>query len=261
MKSTILTGLLELDRPKAWPPELCAYLGEHYDLLLEWETRQNNPYAPAYDSALQGLMDILQPYVILGRHCTRLTAAEADDILRSGMQMPDAAMPARRIDALVESNEIAPDLACLPKSKNQSDEKNRAGMVWFCFFPPRKAGEEGIERFFRHWGGEALYNSHEDDPVTSPAIRVIGTPCIVEVDVPVSSLAGHERLALNIVRRFLASRDHCMTESTDYEDRIVRPLLARNVRRVIRFPDPDFFALTGCAEWRRPIIEAEIPSC
>ncbi|MCY4381669.1 MAG: hypothetical protein OXE44_00770 [Nitrospinae bacterium] len=245
------TGLLELDRPKAWPPELCAFLGKHYDLFLGWETRQNNLSAPAYDGALRGLMDILQPYVILGWHCTRLTVAEADDILRSGMQMPDAAMLARRIDALVESNEFAPDLACLLKSKNQSDEINRAGMVWFCFFPPRKAGEGGIERFFRYWGGEALYNSHEDDPVTSPAIRVIGTPCIVESDVPVSSLVRHERLALNIVRRFLASRDHRMTESTDYEDRIVRPLTATNVRRVIRFPDPDFFALTGCAEWRR----------
>ena len=250
----MLTGLLELDRPKAWPPELCAYLGEYYDLFLGWETKQDKPSASAYDSALQGLMGILQPYVILGWHCTRLTAEEADDILRSGIQMPDAAMLARRIDALVESNEIAPALACLLKSKNQSDEKNRAGKVWFCFFPPRKAGEGGIERFFRHWGGEALYNSHEDDPVTSPAIRVIGTPCIVEVDVPVSSLARHEPLALNIVRRFLASRDHRMTESTDYEGRIVQPLLATYVRRVIRFPDPDFFALTGCAEWRRPIV-------
>ena len=257
----MLTGLLELDRPKAWPPELCAYLGEHYDLFLGSETRRNNPSARAYDSALHGLMDILQPYVILGWHCTRLTAAEADDVLRSGMQMPDAAMLERRIDALVESKEITPDLAYRLKSKNQSDEKNRAGMLWFCFFPPRKAGEAGIERFFRHWGGEALYNSHENDPVTSPAIRVIGTPCIVEVDVPVSLLKRHERLARNIVRRFLASRDYRMTESTDYEDRIVQPLLATNVRRMIRFPAPDFFALTGCAEWRRPIVEAETPFC
>lgn len=123
----MLTGLLELDRPKAWPPELRAYLCEHYSSFLEWETRHNN--RSAYDNDLQGLMDALQPHVILGWHCTRLTDLEADDILRSGMQIPDAAMLARRIDDLVGYNEITPDIACRLKSKNQADEKNRAGMV------------------------------------------------------------------------------------------------------------------------------------
>jgi hypothetical protein len=49
------------------------------------------------------------------------------------------------------------------KSENQSDEKYRKNMIWFCFFLPKIAGEHGIMRFFRSWGGEALYNSHEKD--------------------------------------------------------------------------------------------------
>lgn len=214
-----------------------------------------------FDKAIYGLIDALQPYEIVGWHCTRLTDAEADDILRDGMQLPDVAMLARRIDAVVKANKLAPDIARLLKSKNQADEEYRAEMVWFCFFPPRKAGEEGIERFFRHWGGEALYNSHEDDPVTAPALSCIGTPCIVEANVPIASLAKHEGLAFNIIRRFLTSRGYCTSESTDYDGRIVHPLPTANIRRVIRFPDPDFFVLTGCSEWSRSITEVKKPSC
>src|SRR5713226_6661167 len=63
-----------------------------------------------------------------------------------------------------------------------------------------------LYRFFRHWGGEALYSSYESDPITSSAIRVIGTPCIVEADIPIASLGKHGGLAFKIVRRFLKSR-------------------------------------------------------
>jgi hypothetical protein len=123
-------------------------------------------------------------------------------------------------------------------------------MVWFCFFRPGDAGESGIVRFFRHWGGEALYNSHEDDAITSPALRRIGTPSIVEADVPIASLEPNGGLASKVVRRFLITRGLRTVEPTDHEDRIKRSLSAENVRRVIRYPDPDFVALTGCDRWR-----------
>ena len=238
--------LLDLDRPKAWPGELQAYLNEHRDCLLPGQT--------GFDEIIGGLMDVLHPYEILGWHCTRLTDTEVDDVLCNGMGLPDAMMLERRIDALVEDDEISPDVARLLKSTNQADEEYRAGRVCFCFFPPEKAGESGIGRFFRHWGGEALYNSHENDPITSPAISGIGTPCIVEADVPAASLRGDRlRLALNVVHRFRVAWDQYTTEATDYEDCIVCPLAAENIRRVIRFPDPDFLILTGCSAWRRPI--------
>ena len=121
--------LLDLDRPPSWPAELLAYLDEHHDLFLEWETwRQDQVYAQlqrppprqrygepataaqvpdrakilgqAFDKAIYGLRDILPAYEILGWHCTRLTDAETDEILRDGMGLPNVEMLARRIDAL-----------------------------------------------------------------------------------------------------------------------------------------------------------------
>lgn len=103
-----------------------------------------------------------------------------------------------------------------------------AGMVWLCFFHPRLAGESGIERFFRHWGGEVLYNSHERDSITLPAIRIIGTPCVVEANIPIASLGKHAGLSFKIVRRFLKSRGFRTRELV--------------IRRIVCFPEPDFWS-------------------
>ena len=121
-------------------------------------------------------------------------------------------------DAVAEAGCLAPDVARLLKSRNQADEENRTGTAWFCFFPPGRAGEDGIGRFFRHWGGEALYNSHERDPVSSQAISCIGTPCLVEANVPIAALARHCGLEFNILRRFLVGRGLPGQGSADYED-------------------------------------------
>lgn len=245
--------LLDLDQPRKWPTPLLSYLNAQYDLLLDWKTEKSWVTGPMYDEAIHDLLAVLQPYEITGWHCTRLTDMEAEEILRNGMQPPNAAMLARRIDALVKANQITPDVARCLKSENQADDENRSERIWFCFFPPWMDSEDGIGSFFRYWGGEALYNSHENDQTTSSVISRIGTPRIVEVDVPIASLEMCTSLAFKIVRRFLTSRGHHSTEPNEHEDFIKRPLPAENIRRIIPFPDPDFRLLTGCSEWHRPL--------
>ena len=245
--------VLDLHCPHLWPKELLAYLDEHHDLFLGWETNQGQTCPQAFDKAIYVLRKVLQPYEILGWHCTRLTDAEAGEILCNGMQLPNAKILACRIDALVKTGQIKPSIARRLKAENQADRKYRAGSICFCFFPLRNAGEDGIGRFFRHWGGEALYVCHKGDPVTSSAISSIGTARIVEADVPIALLREHGNLEPSIYRRYLINRGASILPPDDYEDRIVHPLPAENVRRIISFPDQVFYYLTGCSEWRRPI--------
>ena len=245
--------LLALDCPASWPPALLGYLDQHADVFLRWETKRSRISPQVFDQAMGGLRDALQPYEIVGWHCTRLTDAEADEVRRNGMQLPNAEMLARRIEALVKDNLIEPYIAQRLKSRNQADNKHRARRIWFCFFPPRNAGEDGIRRFFRHWGGEALYVCHENDPHTSAALSCIGLPRIVEADVPISSLRPFGNLENSTYRRYLVSRGYQTGESIDYEDCIVHPMPPEHVKRVISFPDADFSSLTGCSEWRSPI--------
>ena len=247
--------LLDLDSPSSWPPPLTAYLDEHHDVFRAWEAKTGQASAPLFDVAIHGLRDVLQAYEIRGWHCTRLTDAEADEVLRDGMHLPNVETLTRRIEALAKTNLIEPEIALRLKSENWADEKNRAGMVWFCFFPPRKADEYGIGPFFRHWGGEALYRHHQDDPVISPILRRIGTPRLVEADIPIASLGRYPDCA--IYRRYLVSRGYRSNEPTDFEGYIERPLPATNVRRVISYPERDFYSLTNCSEWRTYALERE----
>ena len=244
---------IDLDHPESWPKSVCAFLEEHQELFLGWETKLGGVSAQMFHGAYEGLENVLQPHEMVGWHCTRLTDQEIEEVYRNGMQLPDGKMLARRIDAVVEAGCLAPDVARLLKSRNQADEEYRAGTVWFCFYPPGRAGEDGIGRFFRHWGGEALYYSHEGDPVSSQAISCIGTPCLVEASVPIASLAPYRGPELNIVRRYLVSRGLPSRVMEDYEAYIVHPLPAANIRRVVRFPGPGFLELTGCSDWVRPI--------
>ena len=180
--------LLDLDCPPSWPAALLAYLDPHHDLFLRWEARQGEISSQVFDEAIYGLRDALQPYEILGWHCTRLTDTEADGILCNGMQLPNAEMLTRRIEDLVKDDLIAPDSAQRLKLENQANKKYRAGRVWFCFFPPRNAGEDGIKRFFRHWGGDAaaLYRlcRQEGETVRKLIDCLIGAVAI-GADVPV----------------------------------------------------------------------------
>lgn len=247
---------LNLDRPDTWPASLTAFLISRYDLFHDWEQRSPQCCSPMeYDSAIGDLGAALKPFRLRGWHCTRLTDDEISSIMASGLKLPDARMLNCRINTVEKAGMIEPEIAQMLKENHQADDSNRAGMLWFCFYRPRVAGEDCIERFFRHWGGEALYNSHEDNSATSPSLCSIGTSCLIEADIPVSSLAVPSDLAMEVARIYLANRSLDANELMKYEDKITLALPPEYVRRVIRFPDPDFFALTGCETWRAPITQ------
>ena len=232
--------------------ELQAFLETHHALLLAWETGTGGVRGWDYDAAIYGLQDLLNGYSIIGWHCTRLTGEEIAAIVERGMQLPDSAMLHRRLDTLLRAGVLTTIVADKLKTTNQANDDNRAGMLWFCFYPPRLAGEDGIARFFRHWGGEALYNSHEDNPETGTAIARIGRPCLIEAMVPISGL-NSTRAAFNVARRHLIHRGLETEEPIELEGPVRHPLAASAIRRVITFPEEDFVALTRCDAWRKPL--------
>jgi hypothetical protein len=245
--------VIDLEAPESWPSDVLTYLNEYHNLFLQWELGPSRIGAGNFDRAILAFEEILKAYALVGWHCSRLTRAEINHIIENGMQLPSVAMLSRRIDALVEQGLLTRESAHRLISTNQADERNRAGRIWFCFFAPSIGGQRGIERFFRHWGGEALYNSHEDNPEMSQVLGVIGTPVLVEARVPIRCLGPHSWLSIKTVRRFLISRGFRTDEPMDHEDQAVQPLAASNIQRIIRFPEPEFLRLTGCHEWRDPL--------
>jgi tripartite-type tricarboxylate transporter receptor subunit TctC len=76
-----------------------------------------------------------------------------------GMELPSLDLLRRRINAIEADHLVSAGVAHRLRSENQANDADRANMIWFCFYPPYIGGESGIARFFRSWGGEALYKS------------------------------------------------------------------------------------------------------
>ena len=136
---------------------------------------------------------------------------------------------------------------------NQAAERNRAGRLWFCFFPPHLDSETGLSDLLSYWGGESLYNSHDTHAVRGPLLAGIGTPCLVEAEVPISSLRGPSFLDMKVARQFLIWNGLQTSEPVLHTDCAIQPLPARSILRIIEFPDSDFVALTGCDTWQKQL--------
>ena len=246
---------MSLKDEKTWPIQVRDYLDTYRDLFFDWESKKSSVSGPEYDRAIYGLRDVLKTdYVLQGYHCTRLTEPEIEHILANGMQVPDREMLCSRINALERAGVVEPGISERLKERNQADESSRAGKIWFCFYPPRLAGQGGIERLFRSWGGEALYNSHEDDPLSGSVLNKIGVPCIVEAYVPIAALPERCGLDFKIIRNYLVNRGLKTSEELDHEGYAEEPIPMKNIARVIRFPEKDFLRLTGCNRWKRRLV-------
>jgi hypothetical protein len=81
----------------------------------------------------------------------------------------------------------------------------------------------------------------------------IGTPCLVEADVPIASMKGPGFLDMKVARQFLMARGFSSSEPVEHEDRAEKAIPARNIKRVIQFPEQEFIKLTRCGGWKRPL--------
>ena len=125
-------------------------------------------------------------------------------------------------------------------------------MLWFIFNRSELRDEDGVECFFRRWGGEALY-AVAQDPHIGVALSSVGVPCIVHAAVPANQL----NVARAVPERFLTCflrRRHVRTENLCGMEGFVRERVpADRILRVIRFGDRDFARLTNCNRWRGPL--------
>lgn len=245
--------LINLAVPTTWPTSLVGVLERHEPLFQAWFTGHSVQSVAAFDAANADVRGALDTCEVIGWHCTRLTDAEIALIEAGGMQLPNVQMLNERINKLVETGQIAAPIADALKCTNQAGDENRAGRLWFVFFTPSEAGESGIHRFFRHWGGEALYNSHENNNLTSLALASIGTPCVVEAAVQIRTLSQYSYVAQRVIERFLWAKGLFDPEPEIPEGYTVAPIEAGSIRRVIRYPDFEFMRLTGCKNWQTPI--------
>lgn len=170
------------------------------------------------------------------------------------MVVQNAALLNARIDKLSYEKQINNEVAQCLKNSNQANDNSRANMLWFCFFEPHLADESGIGCFFRSWGGEALYNSHEENPISGDALRKIGIPCIIKAHVPIASMI-ESKFPDGAMARVLLSRDHRIRIPVEHEGYSTQNIPAENIIEITEYPSAKFNKLTNCEEWEKYAIQ------
>jgi len=259
-----------LEVESTWPADIVPFIEQHRPLFDDWygprseeRERQRRPgdhstgprfSAQQHDRAIEVLEDLLKPHTLEeGFHCTRLTGTEVDAIQSSGMQLPNKAMLEARIEARRQESALTASDAKALLQTHQANDSNRAAKIWFYFYPPHRAGEHASGDFFRYWGGEALYNSHDSHSRLGPLLRQIGTPCIVVADVPIAALSERSRLCAMLIRRFFNNRGETIREKIDFHGHTKTAVPAEAIRKIVRFPSVEFTTLTDCDAWHEQL--------
>lgn len=247
--------LLDYDQPAGWPQTVIAFLDEHLDVLEDWLTTQRFATGSQYDRLVEPLGELLRPHDILAWHCTRLLPHERAAILEGGMDLPSVNRLMRRIDAAVSAGAFSLEIAAKLQRRHQAHSPTRAGRIWFLFTRPHN--DDGVEDFFRLWGGESLYAAIDRDAELGPILRATGVPCVVEAAIPMVYFQDSLGYETHIVRQFCGWRAGRPYDGVPH-DRALAPVPRDLIHRVVTFHDSDFAALSGCANYDEPLTIAEV---
>lgn len=250
--------VVDVEDPLTWPESLRELLAHAGDMLCRFEERQaeiDNASGPGFAQTNEFANErrdvvwkgehILAKESILGFHCTRLLPYEAKCVRARGLRLPSPEFLSERIGRAVNAGYLAPEIAERLLRENQAADPSRRGSIGFGNARSMLRQDYLVRRFFDMWGGEALYNSHEHDPITGPVLRSLGQPYIVAAALPAEALCTPRSLAEYFISAFLQSvgvrtRNGAVFESTVKEDVPPRWLLM-----AISCRDHRFSLLTG----------------
>ncbi|MDO6613906.1 hypothetical protein Q4601_20705 [Shewanella sp. 1_MG-2023] len=237
-----------------WPKDLIAYLEDNFEVFIGWCcVSENQSSVYEFENSLSEVRVILKKYSLIGYHCTKLTRGEISKISKYGMSLQNGATLSSRLEKLVSEGSIIKEVAEKLRVDNQCDDGNRANMLWFCFYEPHKSGEHGINRLFKSWGGEALYNSHEGSDILGEVLKNIGIPCVINAIVPMKSIPNARLPWKEVIATFLSSKGFKLDNPTDYEGYSIESITSDNIIDIIEYPTEKFDKLTGCREWSKKI--------
>jgi hypothetical protein len=263
--------IISADDQTTWPKELLQILARYEtdirsyhreraaidraaeeDVMLR-VNRPANPYGPGWNHALEVANETVQGQLLLGYHASRLTEDEVATIQASGLEVLSVDLLNRRLTALRNAGNLSEELFTSLSSRHQAADDNRAGKVWFVFSAVTLQDESGMERFFRSWGGEALYNSHETRRATGSALRAPGRPAIVQAAVPCDGLQCFMDVGTRLVNVWCASKGISTGHRPEFEGYVSANIPPSGILRVDAMGSQTFESLAAHQNWRKPL--------
>jgi hypothetical protein len=216
MHCAMARRIVDIEDPLTWPEALCELLARSKDVLSGCARKEGeidavpgarfttlNEFAGGKRDVVRRGEEILATSRILGFHCTRLLPYEVESVRNEGLKLPSPEFLRERIERAVREGYLRRSLANALSDKNQAEDSNRRGKIGFVH-GSWSLKQSGARPLLGSWGGEALYGSHEGDPMTGPVLRKLGEPYVVVAALPAKELRGCS-LAKHFINEFLIS--------------------------------------------------------
>lgn len=253
--------VVDIEDPLTWPEALCKLLTNSKAVLSGYEASMReaegepggrfrsraNEIAGRRREVVEKANRIVAVTRILGFHCTRLLPYEVESVWQEGLKLSSREFLRDRIERAVKENHLRRALAKAFLEKNQADNPNRRGSVGFVNARSLLKKASRVHRFFEFWGGESLYNSHEDDHITGPVLKRIGEPHVVVAALPATVLHTGPELGEPFINAFLRSVGLRTRGYAEFESHVTQPVSKEQILAVIGSSDWRFTLLTGNA--------------
>lgn len=171
------------------------------------DSLRENPYGRAHTHFVE---EVLTPLMVArsvrGWHYTRMTDAEVELLRQRGVYPSNLELIRRRLDSLVEAEEIMPEVADMLFSTSpfHDDEMGGRGGKFWTVSQPLPVTRSDVTPLLRSWGGESIYWRLQDADLKASIAR-IGRPRVLEIATPLDAGTEAYSAAKAVTRTFAMS--------------------------------------------------------
>lgn len=165
-----------------------------------------NIHGPAFSALREEIAALMAERTIRAWHFTRLAEHEVAAVRKNGLQPMTLALIAERLEAARQAGLIDAELATQlyeASPYHRQIEGNRENRIWLTA-QPYPLDDSGVEELLDRWGGESISFVHREG-ATLERLMQLGTPCVIEVALPMRITTRVEEAATNVLDAFAQS--------------------------------------------------------
>jgi len=204
-----------------------------------------NKYQQNWKLNINSIEEILLKEKFLGFHCTRLTNKEIKLISNNGLIPLSKELIKEKLTRVFSDKLISEETFKFLLENNASDQENRKGKIWFLHDTRTLKDSHSVGRLFENWGGESIYNDHENLQTIKSEITKIGKPTILVCSFDFEELSPFKRLA-EYISKIWINRKSKESFVNLFDTKIVKE---KEVKIIIKYGDKLFDELTEYRNW------------
>lgn len=186
--------MLILDNPKTWPKHIIDQLNQ--PSVIKLLTNNNFIDCVLKDSDIKNIFADVEYYAkdkgIAGYHCAKQLPEKP--YKKIGLRILDFEKHHSEFLDYLKENKLVNEkqFQIIKTDLAKFKEKNRReNQLWFCFTRQLVFHDDGCEKFFKYYGGEAIYMAfvyEENRTKIKTILEQIGEPVVVEAHIPIENL-------------------------------------------------------------------------